>query len=264
MLFPQGNRKISYDLVGDEGAPVVLMVHSLAADMGLWAEQVPALIRAGFRVLRMDLRGHGASSSLPGAYTIDALADDLVLLLDFLGIKTCHYLGLSIGGMIGQSFAIHHAERLESLFICDCQSQSPPDAQAFWGPLIATIEAAGTLEQIADSTMARWLSPAFQKAHPHRWNQVRQTVASCSVQGYVGCALAIANFNHTARLSGVQIRTMVGCGSLDQRNNPKSSQAIAKLCPNGHYTEFAGGLHVPNIELAEQFNHTLIDWLHSA
>jgi pimeloyl-ACP methyl ester carboxylesterase len=57
---------------------------------------------------------------------------------------------------------------------------------------------------------------------------------------------------------------MVGCGSLDERNNPKSSQAIAKLFPNGHYTEFAGGLHVPNIELAEQFNHTLIDWLHSA
>jgi 3-oxoadipate enol-lactonase len=241
-----------------------LMVHSLAADMGLWAEQVPPLIRAGFRVLRIDLRGHGGSTALPGAYTMDALAHDLVLLLDFLDIKTCHYLGLSIGGMIGQSFAIHYPERLQSLFLCDCQSQSPADAQEFWGPIIANIEAAGSLEHIADATMERWLSATYREAHPNRWRQVRQTVANCSVQGYIGCALAIANFSHTSRLNQVKVRTLVGCGSLDKRNNPSSTKAIANLFPNGHYTEFVGALHVPNIEMPHEFNARLIDWLQSS
>ena len=106
MLLPLVGRNIAYDLVGPENGPVVAFSHSLAADSGMWAEQVPALVAAGYRALCVDLRGHGGSGAPPGPYHIDQLADDIVLVLDAIGEKQCHFVGLSIGGMIGQSLGI--------------------------------------------------------------------------------------------------------------------------------------------------------------
>ncbi len=108
MLLPLTGRNIAYDIVGPENGQVVVFSHSLAADLGMWAEQVPSLVAAGYRALRMDLRGHGGSGAPPGPYTIDQLADDVILVLDAIGEKQCHFVGLSIGGMIGQSLGIRH------------------------------------------------------------------------------------------------------------------------------------------------------------
>ena len=115
MLTHANGLRLAYDLLGPEAGPVVAFSHSLAADLGLWAEQVPPLLAAGYRVLRMDLRGHGGSEGPPGAYTIDGLADDLVALLDRLRIDRCHFVGLSIGGMVGQSLGLRHAVRRSTI-----------------------------------------------------------------------------------------------------------------------------------------------------
>ena len=87
---------------------MVCFTHSLASDGGMWAEQVPPLLAAGYRVLRLDMRGHGGSDPVAGPYTMAQLADDVAAALDFLGIEKVQYIGLSIGGMIGQAFAIAH------------------------------------------------------------------------------------------------------------------------------------------------------------
>ena len=100
MLLPLPGRNIAYDLMGDEKAPVVCMTHSLASDGGMWTEQVPALLAAGFRVLRIDMRGHGGSDPVDGPYTMAQLADDVALVLDALGMAKVHYIGLSIGGIL--------------------------------------------------------------------------------------------------------------------------------------------------------------------
>src|SRR3982074_1545845 len=98
MLLPLNGRSIAYDLIGPETAPVVCMTHSLAADGGMWAEQAPALLAGGFRVLRIDMRGHGGSHPTNGPYTMNLLADDVAAVLDVLEIPKVHYIGLSIGG----------------------------------------------------------------------------------------------------------------------------------------------------------------------
>ena len=261
MLLPHHQRNTCYDLVGPESGPVVTFSHSLAADLGLWAEQVPALLAAGFRVLRTDLRGHGGSTATPAPYTIDLLADDVIEVLDALGIERCHFVGLSIGGMIGQSLGLRHASRLHSLMLCDTQSESPSDAATFWGPMIAAIDEAGSLEPIADRTMGRWLTADYRKAYPGRWKQIRDTVAGCTPQGYIGCAHAIANFNFTARLGTVTTPVLVACGTQDPRATPEESRHIASLFPNGSYDEFAGARHVPNVEQPDAFNRVLLRWL---
>ena len=101
MLLPLPGRRPYYDLAGPENGPVVCITHSLASDGGSWAEQVPPLLQAGFRVLRLDMRGHGGSDPVAGDYTMQALAGDVATVLDALAIPRVHYIGLSIGGMIG-------------------------------------------------------------------------------------------------------------------------------------------------------------------
>ena len=97
MLLPLDRRSIAYDLVGPQTAPTVCITHSLASDGGSWAEQMPALLQAGFRVLRIDMRGHGGSDPVPGDYTMADLAGDVATVLDALSIARVHYIGLSIG-----------------------------------------------------------------------------------------------------------------------------------------------------------------------
>src|ERR1700722_7611634 len=105
MLLPLNGRNIAYDLIGSETAPVVCMTHSLASDGGMWAEQVPGLLTGWIRVLRIDMRGHGGCDPVTGAYTMSQLAADVAAVLDALQLSKVHYIGLSIGGMIGQAFA---------------------------------------------------------------------------------------------------------------------------------------------------------------
>ena len=97
MLLPLQGRRIAYDLVGPEDAPTVCITHSLASDGGSWAEQLPPLLQAGFRVLRIDMRGHGGSDPVAGDYTMRVLADDVATVLQALAIPRVHYIGLSIG-----------------------------------------------------------------------------------------------------------------------------------------------------------------------
>lgn len=96
MLLPVSGRRLYCGLVGPAGGPVVCITHSLASDGGSWAEQLPALVEAGFRVLRLDMRGHGGSDPVAGDYTMAALADDVAVALDALGLRRVHYIGLSI------------------------------------------------------------------------------------------------------------------------------------------------------------------------
>ena len=105
MLINLKGRRLYYDLTGPENGPVVCFAHSLSSDGGMWAEQMAPLVGSGYRILRLDMRGHGGSDPVAGDYTMAALADDVAAALDFLQITKVHFIGLSIGGMLGQAFA---------------------------------------------------------------------------------------------------------------------------------------------------------------
>lgn len=261
MLLNATNLVHHYDLLGSGSSEVVVLCHSLAGDLGMWAEQVPALLKAGFRVLRYDLRGHGGSTVFSDQCSIDELGRDLIEIVNQLNIEKFHFVGLSIGGAIGQSIALSQSARLKSLFLCDTQSESFADARKHWSARIEKIKSTGTVETIADETMQRWLTAEYKNLHGQRWKQIRDTVACCSVTGYVCCANALADFKFTDRLKEIEIRTLIGCGSDDPRATPAESQRIACLFPNAKYVEFNGAKHVPNVEQSEKFNAVLVNWL---
>src|SRR5262245_11098725 len=177
MLLSFDRRRIYYDLNGPEAGPVLCITHSLASDSGMWAEQMPALLGAGYRVLRIDMRGHGGSDPVTGDYTMDQLAQDVATVLGALGIDKMHYMGLSIGGMIGQAFAIKYGPRLKSMMLCDTMPATPPSAKETWAPRVAAVkEANGHLAKIADATMERWFTDAFKAHNPGRHKQIRDTI----------------------------------------------------------------------------------------
>ena len=118
MLLSLNGRRVYFDLAGPANAPVVCFTHSLNSDGGMWVEQMVPLLGAGYRVLRLDMRGHGGSAAVEGDYSMDALAADVKEALDVLGITKVHFIGLSIGGMIGQGFALAHPGYLASLTLC--------------------------------------------------------------------------------------------------------------------------------------------------
>jgi 3-oxoadipate enol-lactonase len=261
MLLPLQGRRIAYDLVGPEEAPTVCITHSLASDGGSWAEQVPALLAGGFRVLRLDMRGHGGSEPVAGDYTMAALAGDVTATLAALAIPRVHYIGLSIGGMIGQAFALAYGERLISALWCDTLPASPKGAQDVWDQRINTVRGADSLAPLADATVERWLTAGFKAAHPGRWRQIRDTVIGTTASGYLGCCAAILDFDFTPRLSSVRVPALVVCGSDDAGTPASENRRLASLVPGARYEEMAGCLHFPNVEMPEQFNRIMMGWL---
>src|SRR5258708_7491161 len=197
MLLNLAGRRIYYDLVGPPAAAVVCFAHALAADSGMWAEQVPALVAQGWRVLRVDMRGHGGSAPPDGDTTLDQLAGDIAQVVDALGIGRVHFVGLSIGGMIGQALALRHGAQVASLMLCESPPASLPRVEEIWAPRIAAVRAASSCEPIADGTMERWLSPAFKARHPGRWRQIRDTVAATDPARYLGAIRALSPFAFT-------------------------------------------------------------------
>jgi len=261
MLVPLAGRRLYYDLVGPEDGPIVCITHSLASDGGSWAEQVPALLQAGFRVVRLDMRGHGGSDPVAGDYTMSQLAGDVAAVLNALGFARVHYIGLSIGGMIGQAFALEHGEKLISALWCDTLPASPPGAADIWGPRIAAVRGANSLEPIAEASMDRYLSPAFQAKNPGRWKQLRDTVVGTTPQGYLGCAAAILDFDFVPRLPSVGLPVLVVCGEEDAGTPASENRRLAGLVPGARYEEIAGMRHFPNVEAPDAFNRIMLGWL---
>jgi len=261
MLLPLQGRNIAYDLVGPDNAPTVCITHSLASDGGSWAEQVPSLLQTGFRVLRIDMRGHGGSDPVPGDYTMRVLAEDVAAVLQALAISRAHYIGLSIGGMIGQAFALAHGERLISALWCDTLPASPKGAAEIWAQRMKTVRDANSLAPIADGTVERWLTDAFKVKNPGRWTQIRDTVIGTTPAGYLGCCAAILDFDFVPQLPSVRVPLLVVCGADDPGTPASENRRLAGLVPGARYEEIAGMKHFPNVEAPDAFNRIMLGWL---
>jgi 3-oxoadipate enol-lactonase len=260
MLLSLNGRRVYFDLAGPQGAPTVCFTHSLNADGGMWVEQMVPLLAAGYRVLRLDMRGHGGSAPVDGDYTMDALAADVKGALDVLDIKKVHYIGLSIGGMIGQGFALANPNHLLSLTLCDTQPSTPPGSAGTWEERKATVRTKG-LAALADGTMERWFTDEFKKVNPVRWREIRDTISGTTPQGSAGCMSAIQNFNYEDRLPTIKTPTLVICGDEDQGTPPDRNQLIASKVPGGRYEGIAAARHLPNVERPDQFNRIMLSWL---
>jgi len=258
---------IHYALAGE--GPVVLLAHSLGSDHSIWAAQQSAL--AGrhdgpppawgrHTVIAYDLRGHGRTSAPPGPYSFDLLAQDAVALLDALSIDKASFVGISLGGMIGQALALAAPERLDKLVLADTAAAYPPEARAAWPERIRQIEAGG-LAPLVDATLERWFTAPYRAAHPQVVARIGAIIRATPVAGYVGCCHAIAALDFAARLGQITAPTLVLVGEQDAGTPPAMAREIQAGIPGARLTVIPGAAHLSCVEQAETFNRLLLDFL---
>ncbi|MBI5015621.1 MAG: 3-oxoadipate enol-lactonase [Deltaproteobacteria bacterium] len=250
---------MNYTLDGPASAPAVALSHSLAANLSLWDAQVSALAHR-YRVLRYDIRGHGGSDAPEGAYPLAQLASDAHALLGALGIRRACFVGVSLGGMIGQLLALEHPEVLAGLVLCDTTSRVPPEARALWDERIAEVRERG-LEAQVEATVGRWLTADFRERYPDVVERVRGVIRATNPDGYIGCCHAIREVDLTDRLAGIAVPTLVLVGDEDLSTPVAASQAIHERIDGSTLITLPRAAHLSNVEQPEAFNRALVAFL---
>jgi 3-oxoadipate enol-lactonase len=251
---------INYSIEGD--GPWLTLSHSLACNLHMWDEEAKRLSKR-YRVLRYDTRGHGGSSAPAGAYTLDLLADDLHGLLRALGVQSTHFAGLSMGGMIGQTFALKYPGMFRSLALCDTTSRYPAEAAGVWVERIKTIEANG-IEPLVAPTLERWFTEPFRKARPEVVQKVAAMIRATPAPGYIGCAHAIPKINLTARLKEIRCPAVVIVGKDDAGTPVAMAEEIRQALPGSKLVVIASAAHLSNLEQPDAFNQALGDFFDKA
>lgn len=239
------------------GAPVVF-ANSLGTDPRLW-DKVVALLPPGLRLIRHDMRGHGASSVPPAPYDMAALVSDAEALIGHLGLCGVVFVGLSIGGMVGQGLAARRPDLVRALVLSNTAARI--GTRALWDARIDAVRAGG-IEAVADAVLERWFSPAFW-ATPELATWRARLVAQ-PAEGYIGCSAAIAGADFASTTSSLRLPVLAIAGSEDGATPPDLVRATAALVPGARFALIRGAGHLPCVERPEEYARVLGDFLRAA
>ena len=260
MIVNVGEIQINYEISGNPKGPVVAMSHSLGSSGIMWKTQLP-LLEPLYQVIRIDTRGHGGSSAPDAEYSMDELVADAIGFLDRLEIDRFHWVGLSMGGMIGQGIGIQHPNRLLSLSLCDTMSRVPEELLPVWVNRVETCERFG-MQAMVDSAMERWFTEDYRNRPPTRaFEEVKQQVLDTPLSGYIGCCHAIMNFNFLDQLKEIQTPTHIIVGDQDLATPVSESRAMHERIRGSTLEIIPGAAHFSNIEQSEAFDHSLSTFL---
>jgi 3-oxoadipate enol-lactonase len=239
-------------------APVLVLSHSLGATLDLWAGQ-HAAFSPHMRVLRYDARGHGGSVVSAGAYTLAQLGQDVLNLLDALGLERVHFCGLSLGGLTGQWLALNAPQRLQRLVIANSGARLG-SAQA-WQERARQVRATGMAE-VAETGPTRWFTPAFLAAAPQQVAARVAEMGRTAPQGYAGGCEALADTDLRASLGAIAVPTLVVTGRHDPVATPADGRLLQQHIAGAHGVELEAS-HLSNIEAPEAFNAAVLAFLQS-
>jgi len=251
--------EMHYTLEGPANAPVVTLSHSLATDLSMWEPQLTAL-RARYRVLSYDTRGHGGTEAPAAAYSLDLLADDAAKLLTAVGVRETHWVGLSMGGMIGQALALKSPDLFKSLTLCDTSSRIPAEARPLWAERIKTAESRG-MEPLVEPTLARWFTAPFREKRKDVVDRVAAMIRSTPPRGYAGCCHAISALDLTDRLPAISLPTLVVVGEDDQGTPVAASKTIQERIKGSELVVIPAAAHLSNMEQPDAFTAAITKFL---
>jgi 3-oxoadipate enol-lactonase len=238
----------------------VLLAHALGCDHRMWGDLVGRLAAAGYRAIAIDARGHGASPAGGRHPTLADMSDDACAVLDRLGIAKTHWVGLSMGGMVGQAFALRHPGRLERLVIANSTSAYGPEGAAAWAERIGRVREGG-LAAIRDAVAERYFSAAFAKREPAQVAATMERFIATPVEGYLACCEAIAALDHDSDLPRIRAKTLVIGGEMDIGTPVDMARAMASHIPGARLAVIAGAGHLSAVEQPEAFADLVLPFL---
>jgi 3-oxoadipate enol-lactonase len=250
---------LNYDVAGSSDVPTVVLHHPLATDLTIW-DELTAELAPRFRVVRFDARGHGRSSAPKGAYDFATLSTDVIGLMDHLGIPKARFLGLSMGGMVGQHLGLTHADRFHCLSLVSTASEVPAAARGIWEQRIVDAGGKG-MSAVIDGAMARWVAPAVMTGNPALVARLRGLILATPADGYVGWCHAISGLNVTARLKEIRLPTQVIVGVLDPATPPSAARLIHDHIAGSELIEIPGVSHMLQVEQPAAFHRHVLPFL---
>jgi len=256
-LVEIGGTRFFYRIDGAENAPVLIFSHSLGCDHAMWDLQAAHFARF-FRVVRYDSRGHGASDTTAGDYTIELLARDALAIADALGIASFAFCGLSLGGMIGQWIAGHAPDRITHVVLANTSSR-------YLNPELMeqrrSIVREHGMAAVADAVMGRFFTPESLAGNSAALANIRRTVLATDPGGYASCCAAIRDLNQTAMLSSIRTPTLIVSGDRDQSTPWQGhGEVLAREIPHASVAHLPAA-HLSNIERPRSFNAALAKFL---
>jgi 3-oxoadipate enol-lactonase len=244
--------------VQGEGPPVVLS-HALGLDVHMW-DALAAQLATTMTVLRYEHRGHGESAVPSGPYAMDDLVDDAARVIREWGSGPVAWIGLSMGGMVGQGLAIRHPELLRGAVLANTTARYPQAAAASWAARITAVEKGG-MAAIADAVVERYLGADFRAAHPADTAALRAKLLQCDPAGYVACCRAVASVDWLDSLGHVRLPTLVMAGGRDVGATPEMARAIAERIAGAELVVFDEASHLSVAEMPDRFHDTVAAFL---
>jgi len=242
-------RRIAYRLDGKATKQVLVLSNSIGTSMHMWDNIVKPLTEH-FYLLRYDIRGHGASDAPDEEYTMGRLGQDVIDLLDHLGFKRVHFLGLSFGGIVGQWLGVHAAARLNHLILSNTTPYiGPPE---WWNELIVSVQTQGDVTNLADMFLNNWFSPELLSSAPEVIEPFRRDLLAMSPQGFIGSFAAHRDTDMRQLLSSIKVPTLVIIGADDPVTLPSHGKLIARTIPGAELVTLPVK-HLSNIEQPGKF-----------
>ena len=237
--------------------PVVMLSNSLLSNYSMWDDQLEDLVQH-FTVLRYDTRGHGGTDAPATPYSIELFVDDVVGLLDILAIDKVHFVGLSMGGFIGQLFSARHSDRVRSLTLCDTACVMPP--ASLWDERIKIAETEG-VEGLIEGTLSRWFTEQFRRTNDKDVLKISNMIRTTAVHGYVNCTKAIRDMDQRRILKDITVPTSIIVGDKDPACPVSAAETLHSGILASKLIILADAAHLPNIEKKREFNDALLGFL---
>jgi len=208
-------------------------------------------------VLRYDQRGHGKTEAPPGRYTFDTLIGDAVALMDALHIDRANFCGLSMGGATALGLAQRHADRVARAIVCDSGCASTPQSAQQWEERIVAAQKGG-MEPLVEPTVTRWFPPDVVAKNPPYLDTVRAMVRATPVNGFIGCAAALADHDFRSVVASTKPPVLFIAGEKDSGGAvPTAMKSLHQALPGSRYVELAGAGHISNLDDPAGFNRAL-------
>lgn len=249
--------ELSFELTGRAGAPAIVLGHSLGTDRSMWDGQRSAL-EASHRVLRLDLRGHGASPVPSAPYRIEDIAADVLRAADAAGLARFAYCGVSLGGIVGLFLAANHPGRIDALIAANTAAKI--GTESGWNDRIAQVRASG-LASMTEAVLERWLAPAFRQKDPSTVERLRRAFENTSLEGYLGCCGALATADVRAQLSEIRSPTLIVASELDVATTVADAEWAQSRIGGSRLVVLEGAAHLSNVDRASAFNDAVLAFL---
>jgi 3-oxoadipate enol-lactonase len=218
------------------------------------------LLAKNYRVLRYDSRGHGQTSAPAGPYTLAELAEDAHGLLMHLGIDKTHWIGISMGGMIGQTFALAHPGVFQTMLLADSTSRRPPPEAAMWAERINMARAQG-MQGLVESMLARWFTEDYRARQPEVMARIARGIVDTPVDGFCGSCDAIAKIDVLDRLHEIDCPTLIMVGEHDHGTPPEMSRQMHANIKGSEFLLIKDAAHITSIEQEAVFNQAMMNFL---